>query len=54
MIPAPFVSEDYLRSRLALPYGGPLVKPFRKIGFNPYEPLISRPIELQPVANLNK
>lgn len=32
MIPSPFVSEDYLRARLALPFGKPLVvgSPFNK------------------------
>ena len=32
MIPAPFVSDDYLRARLALPFGKPLIagRPFNK------------------------
>lgn len=32
MIPSPFVSDDYLRARLALPFGRPLVAglPFNK------------------------
>lgn len=32
MIPSPFVSDDYLRSRTALPFGKPLVhaSPFSK------------------------
>lgn len=32
MIPSPFVSDDYLRARTALPYGKPLIagSPFSK------------------------
>jgi hypothetical protein len=50
MIPSPFVSEDYLRSRLALPFHNPLVKPFQKIGINPRDSMF--PIELQPISNV--
>jgi hypothetical protein len=46
MIPSPFVSEDYLQSRLALPFHNPLVKPFMKIGINAYKPMYPKSIQL--------
>lgn len=49
MIPSPFVSEDYLQARLALPFHNPLVKPFMKIGINAYKPMYPKPIQLQPM-----
>ncbi len=50
MIPAPFVSDDYLQARLALPFHKPLVRSSDLFGFNPRMPLIKKPIELLPVA----
>jgi len=54
MIPSPFVSEDYLQSRLALPFHNPLVKPFMKIGINAYKPMYPKPIQLQPMPPVLK
>jgi hypothetical protein len=47
MIPAPFVSEDYLRSRLALPFTYPIVKPTNVFGINARKPFMK--VELQPL-----
>jgi hypothetical protein len=47
MIPA-FVSDDYLRSRVALPYGKPIDTP-NVFGIEARHPYIKRPFRLQPM-----
>jgi hypothetical protein len=58
MNPSPFVSDDYLQARLALPFHKPLVRSADLFGFNPRMPLIERPFypkaipALQPMQSI--
>lgn len=49
MIPA-FVSDDYLQSRLRLPFGKPMYQP-NIMGFDARSPLIKQSIRLQPMPD---